>query len=297
MTGNSNDPGNGGDNTALLFGDMPIPEVLEVLPRPPEMEGVYPMIGVMNITNVTLCVYEINNSDADSLNLLLKMSVPDKFFLPITNLTLAHEQTGIDRKHFQSLMESSLSNALRGHLLHEASAAFRKSWVSAHKAQEQIQNFVLQAQELYLDRWLGMGMKAWHQTQENAWQGVVNGTAPLVRAVEDWVIDLKEIVSEPMSPLTVVLSHYWNQTTDGLKKYSKTMDKQMWRHVNELVAAKMNHFKHEKKISKRLDGLRVTFDSFVAKSGQDLEDLVTSCELEAKEMWLAWHRQFMPLMV
>eukprot|EP00571_Detonula_confervacea_P011528 CAMPEP_0172305732 /NCGR_PEP_ID=MMETSP1058-20130122/6971_1 /TAXON_ID=83371 /ORGANISM="Detonula confervacea, Strain CCMP 353" /LENGTH=608 /DNA_ID=CAMNT_0013017429 /DNA_START=160 /DNA_END=1986 /DNA_ORIENTATION=+ len=292
----SNGPRKVANNTALLIGDMTIPEVLKILPEPPEKEGLFPRIGIVNITNVTLCVFENKVNNGSPLILLLKMRVPDKFFLPITNLTLAHKQTGIDQKHFQHMMESSISNALRGHLLREATAAFRNSWVSANKAQEQFNHFVLQMQELYLDRWIGMGLQAWHQTQENVWKGVVNGTAPLVRAVEDWVIDFREIVSEPVHPLAVVFSHYRNRTMGGINKHGISIDKQIWGHFNELVVTKVkvNHFKHEKKKPKHLVELRVAFDRFIAKSGQEIDLLVKSCELEVKEIWLAWHLQFMP---
>lgn len=212
----------------------------------------------------------------------------------------AHKQNGIDRKHFQPMMESSIANALRGHLLREATTAIRNSWAHAHKAKEQLQHLVLETQEVYLDRWIDNTIKAWHQTQENVWRGVVNGTvAPLVRAVDEWITDLKEIVSEPVPPLAVVASHYWNRTMEGINKYAHDkrfdIDKHFLSHLNELVA-KSNNFKHrrEKKISKHLSELRDAFDGFMAKSGQDLELFVESCELEVKELWLAWHRQFLP---
>ncbi|KAL7542270.1 hypothetical protein ACHAXR_011925 [Thalassiosira sp. AJA248-18] len=295
----ASDLGKVANSSALLIGAMPIQEVLFLLPKPPEIEGLYPRIGFVNISNVMINVYE-NKAEkkagsVPSLNLMLKLRIPDKFFLPITNLTLAHKQAGIDRKHFQPMMESSISNALRRHLLREATSALHTSWAHAHKAQEQLQHFVLRTQEVYLDRWIGTGVQAWHQTQENVWKGVVNGTAPLVRAMEDWVSDLKEIVSEPVPPLAVVVSHHWNRTLDGIKKYGVTsIDKQIWRsHLHELVA-KSNHFKREKKISKHLGELKDAFDGFIAKSGQDMELLIKSCELEAKDIWLQWHRQFLP---
>jgi len=78
------------NNTAFLVGDMTLHEVLEILPKPPELEGLYPRIGLLNITNVTLCVYENkynHNAGASSLKVLMKMRVPNKFFLPISNLT------------------------------------------------------------------------------------------------------------------------------------------------------------------------------------------------------------------
>ena len=126
--------------------------------------------------------------------------------------------------------------------------------------------------------------QAWHQTHANVWKGVVNGTAPLVRAVEDLVCDLKEIVSEPVPPLLVVVSHYWNQTMDEIShsltmeqinKYGNvSIDKQIWTHMNELVA---NCFGVKRK---RIFGdLRDAFDRFITKSDQDLKLLVESSNM------------------
>jgi hypothetical protein len=90
-----------GSSSTFLIGDMTIREALMMLPRPPDVEGLYPRIGIVNITNVTLCVYESSSSgsvdDVDdisssgrslSLKLLLKFSVPDSVFVPVTNMTL-----------------------------------------------------------------------------------------------------------------------------------------------------------------------------------------------------------------
>ena len=90
-----------GCSSTFSIGDMTIREALMMLPRPPDVEGLYPRIGIVNITNVTLCVYESCSSssvdDVDdisssgrslSLKLLLKFSVPDSLFVPVTNMTL-----------------------------------------------------------------------------------------------------------------------------------------------------------------------------------------------------------------
>lgn len=181
------------------------------------------------------------------------------------------------------MVGSSISVALRRHLLGEATAAFRNSWVSAH---EQLQLLVLQTQELYLDRWIDKVARAWRE-------GVVDGAAPMVRAVEDWLVDIRDIVTEPIPPLAVVLSHHWNRTVDGINKHGISMDRQLWEHFNDM-ADKVINFKREKAMSKHLNDLRVAVDGFIVKSGQDIELLVKSCELEVKEMWLQWHRQFLP---
>ncbi len=184
------------------------------------------------------------------------------------------------------MLESSISDAFRLHLLHEAQAAFHNSRTSAHKAQEQLQQLVVHTHQMYLDKWFQMGVHAWGQIVEH-------GAAPILRVLDDWASDLREIVSEPVSPLVVVLSHYWNRTMDGINRHGITIDKQVWGHINDMLDS-VNHFHHEKIFSKHLSQLREAVEGFVSKSGQDIELLVKSCELEVKDLWMSWHRQFMP---
>ncbi|KAL3827000.1 hypothetical protein ACHAXA_000064, partial [Cyclostephanos tholiformis] len=275
------------DGMSLLIGDMTLREFVDILPRPPEMEGTYPRIGNVNITNVTLCVYEydgtgekddnIDNKRGTSLKLLFKIEVPDEFFVPIKEMTLAHERDGIDRKHFQPMVESSISIALRRHLLREATAALRNSWISAH---DQLHKLILHTQELYVNKWIEIGEHAWRQ-------GVVDGAAPMVRAMEEWLVDIRDIVSEPIHPLAVVLSHHWNRTVDVINKHGISIDGQLlWGHFNDMADRAIN-FKQGKAISKHLHDLKEAVDLFIAKSGHEVELLL-------KEMRLEWHHHPLP---
>ena len=126
---------------------------------------------------------------------------------------------------------------------------------------------MLQAQEIYLDRWIGVGVSALHKTQENVWRGVVDGTAPLMKAIEECVLDLKEIALEPIPPLAVIVSHHWNRTMHSLHQHSSLIDKQIWSHLNTWLTSKV---KLDRRGSKHLmDEIRAKFDSFVAKSGHE----------------------------
>ena len=87
---------------ALLIGDMAVHEVLQLLPKPPEVEGLFPRIGVVNITNLTLALYYMQGplsakstrsenermNHGPTLNLLMTVKVPDEFFFPVVNVTL-----------------------------------------------------------------------------------------------------------------------------------------------------------------------------------------------------------------
>lgn len=192
------------------------------------------------------------------------------------------------------MVESSISAALRRHVLDEAAAVFRGGLDRAHEAQERLQRVANMTQELYLDKWIGTGARAWQQSRRNVWNGVIDGTAPLARAVEDVLSDLRDIVSGPVTPLAVVVSHHWNRTMEVFDKRSSSFDRSMVRGCFDKWVAKTNDFKHKHGISRHFAELRDAFENFVSKSGQDLESLVESCELEVKDMWLDWHRQFMP---
>lgn len=80
--------GNGG--FSLSIGDMTIQEAIELLPKPPEREGIYPMIGVVNVSNVTVYLWEIGSNKGQkqkTLHLLMKLKIPDEFFIPVVDLT------------------------------------------------------------------------------------------------------------------------------------------------------------------------------------------------------------------
>lgn len=115
----------------------------------------------------------------------------------------------------------------------------------------------------------------------------------MVNAVEDWLVDIRDIISEPIPPVAVIVSHHWNRTVDGLNKHGISIDRQLWGRIDDL-ADKVINFKREKAISNHLNDLKVAVDGFIAKSALEIAMLVRSCELELKEMWLEWHRQFLP---
>ena len=78
------------DNTGLSIqiGDMTIPEAISMIPKPPEKEGLYPMVGTVSITNMSLDVVERSNRKSDEpFHNLTTIKVPDEFFIPLVNLT------------------------------------------------------------------------------------------------------------------------------------------------------------------------------------------------------------------
>ena len=78
------------DNTglSLLIGDMTIHTAISRLPKPPEEEGLYPMIGLINITNVKINVHERSiKKGQPRLHNMVTLNVSNDIFNPLLNLT------------------------------------------------------------------------------------------------------------------------------------------------------------------------------------------------------------------
>jgi hypothetical protein len=149
-----------------------------------------------------------------------------------------------------------------------------------NKVQDGLHNLVHKTQQLYVDRWIELGAQVLHQTGQNLWQGWVNNTTPLTSALETWIQDMKTIISEPMdSPLKIVMIHHWNKIFDGFTTQDAIVEKVNWT-LNDLKYA--------------FNEMKSSIHRLVAKSKDDISQLVTSCEGEIKDMWLAWHLQFLP---
>ena len=73
---------------SLQIGDMAIQEAMRYMPKPPEEEGIFPMIGLINITNLSLNAIEFKGKRAqNTLHTLANLYIPDEIFQPLANLT------------------------------------------------------------------------------------------------------------------------------------------------------------------------------------------------------------------
>jgi hypothetical protein len=77
----------------ILLGNSTIPEVLQAIPQPPVKEGLYPRMGVVNITNVTVETMgniriETQPHTSKVLTQLWSINIPDEVFIPLLYATL-----------------------------------------------------------------------------------------------------------------------------------------------------------------------------------------------------------------
>jgi hypothetical protein len=90
---------------SISLGNSTIPEILQAIPPPPTREGLYPRMGIVNITNVNITVYGypsvnshmINRDTIESeediemnsspLTRMWSIHIPDEVFVPLLYAT------------------------------------------------------------------------------------------------------------------------------------------------------------------------------------------------------------------
>ena len=215
----------------------------------------------------------------------------DFFVHSCSSLKPANQPQGIDRVHFQPLLESEFANALRKHLFSEAEEALRTSWEKTSeftdllkeqgaKIQHQWHILVHQTQQMYVDQWIELTSQRLNQTRHSLWHGWINSTSPITSAFDSWMQDMKRSISDPAeSPVKIVTLHHWNKVVQEIHNRNAAVNK-LTQNVNEIKYV--------------LDDFKSTLHDWAVKSKNDMDELVSSCESEVKDIWLAWHLQFRP---
>lgn len=77
----------------VWLGNSTLEEVINLVPSPPTQEGLYPRMGIVNITHVTIMIHDlINNSgkdaEDDKLSPTSVILIPDELFLPLLQVTI-----------------------------------------------------------------------------------------------------------------------------------------------------------------------------------------------------------------
>uniref|UniRef100_A0A7S4QT57 Uncharacterized protein n=1 Tax=Ditylum brightwellii TaxID=49249 RepID=A0A7S4QT57_9STRA len=104
----------------VLLGNMTLDEIIAILPKPPEKEGSYPRIGVVNVTNATVFFYTSSSSSSESKNMnfwarrgdksivnesrqtikIANVSIPDEIFAPLMQATLGEHTVCVFMRYF-----------------------------------------------------------------------------------------------------------------------------------------------------------------------------------------------------
>ena len=110
---------------SMTVGDWTVNEVIEMLPTPPEKEGLYPRLGVVNITNVTIHIVSCEGDVQDTKPRLQNVcvedehAIPNELFSPLNLLTKEAGPGGVDQTQIENVMKEATITAIRKYVLRE----------------------------------------------------------------------------------------------------------------------------------------------------------------------------------
>lgn len=101
--------------TVIKVGDWTLNEIFDLIPPPPEKEGLYPRLGIVNITDVRI----LSGSTKDGFTALNETTVPDEFFFPLYELTKLAGKNGTDRMFISNIITKSVGMVLHQNVFGE----------------------------------------------------------------------------------------------------------------------------------------------------------------------------------
>jgi len=108
----------------VWIGNSTLEEVMDMMPTTPTEEGLYPRLGIVNITNVTILVHDLINDSKNDVGRnrsppISEIVIPDELFLPLLQVTIDAGKEGTDQIDMSSLLKEALIMVVRKHVLGE----------------------------------------------------------------------------------------------------------------------------------------------------------------------------------
>eukprot|EP00553_Chaetoceros_curvisetus_P010671 CAMPEP_0204618982 /NCGR_PEP_ID=MMETSP0717-20131115/5472_1 /ASSEMBLY_ACC=CAM_ASM_000666 /TAXON_ID=230516 /ORGANISM="Chaetoceros curvisetus" /LENGTH=352 /DNA_ID=CAMNT_0051632853 /DNA_START=473 /DNA_END=1531 /DNA_ORIENTATION=+ len=108
---------------SIKLGDWTVDELISMIPDPPETVGLYPRLGIVNLTDVTVIIND-ERDDGRKQDATVKIfDLPNELFLPLMLLTQkasgGTDGGGIDRTDIQDVIRESAMVAFRKYILGE----------------------------------------------------------------------------------------------------------------------------------------------------------------------------------
>ena len=169
---------------SMRVGGWPVKDILDVRPLPPDEEGLYPRLGVINISNVSFLSHgrhdgfeDIREEGDDDGH---KIMIPNEVFLPLYVLTKQACPKGVDQTKIEALLKDAVVLALRKYLLGEGEdtllETLRKTSTFIEMCGKSFETFIQERGDI-MDNQLSQIMntiKEIVEKLEDEWNGTVN---------------------------------------------------------------------------------------------------------------------------
>jgi len=118
----------------VRIGNYTLEEIVDMTPPPVTEMGLYPRMGITNITNVSIIVYDLTKRfrediPRDKLISTSTINLPNEMFLPLLQVTIDAGKEGVDQVLIPSIFKEAFFMVIRKHVLGEDKlrASFDKS--------------------------------------------------------------------------------------------------------------------------------------------------------------------------
>lgn len=164
---------------SMRIGNWTVDEVIAMLLPPPEEEGLYPRLGVVSVTNVTIVSHtDDGGGDGFEANDDKTYIMPNELFHPLLSLTKEAGPGGVDQTKIPNVMREAVMIAIRKYFLGEDAIleTMQKSSEFVDAFRRIIEEFIQDGGEV-VDRQLSRvvnAMKEVLETLENEWNEAMN---------------------------------------------------------------------------------------------------------------------------
>jgi len=98
----------------IWVGGFTLNELFDLIPPPPEEVGLYPRLGITNVTDAKIIIH-----DKDDNGSMAYIHIPDEYFLPLHQVTIDAGNDGIDQIKISAMVKEWVIMVIRKELLGE----------------------------------------------------------------------------------------------------------------------------------------------------------------------------------
>ena len=104
------------------IGNFSISEVIDLIPSPPDTEGLYPRLGVSRVSNVTILSHIQNDEEeGEGGEMTSMLKIPNETFVPLYDLTQKAGPSGVDQTKIDMLVREFIVVAIKNFMTREGS--------------------------------------------------------------------------------------------------------------------------------------------------------------------------------
>ncbi|GFH60127.1 hypothetical protein CTEN210_16603 [Chaetoceros tenuissimus] len=264
------------------IGNFSISEVIDLIPSPPDREGLYPRLGVTRVSNVTVLSHIQNDEEeGEGGETTTMLQIPNDTFVPLYDLTKNAGPSGVDQTKIDVLVREAIVVAMKNFMtregsiidtFHHTSSTFvetvgRSIEALIHEGGDSLDKQVLRFTEM-VDDVRDRMEKDWSQSVHDSFHHVahmMDDVKVRLRREKDRIdalVDEKEDQARAKwKSLRKDVFHNWELVSESLHEIESKIGKKFEANMKEILQeTKSQVFRFEAKVEHTLERFRHLMD-------------------------------------